>query len=198
MEKHEPYMKLCRYLKDRRIFISESERDACYAVTRHRIIPKHTVIMEQGRPVEKLYFLNAGIVRLYRIHNGIDYTLGLISSEDFVSTALYLSNGVPSSCALETLTEVDVLEWGKPEIALLKKELHHAYELELAMMDRLLSWLQEAQISAMCTTAEERYLQLVAMQPEVIKWVPLKYIASLLGIHQDSLSRIRNKVKHKE
>ena len=198
MEKHDiPYIKLCRYLKDRRIFISESELEVCYAVTRHRTIPKHTVIMEQGRSVEKLYFLNAGVVRLYRIHNGVDYTLGLVSSHDFISTPLYLANGVPSSCALETLTDVEVLEWGKPEADLLKKELHHAYELELAIMDRLLSWLQEGQINAMCTTAEERYLELVATQPEVIKWVPLKYIASLLGIHQDSLSRIRKMVKHK-
>lgn len=188
------FSKACQYLKARGIFVNDSELEVCRSVTRQRIIPKHTIIMEQGRPVEKFYFLNAGIVRLYREHNEVDHTLGLISSNDFISTPLFLGNGMPSTCGLETLTEVEVLEWGKPEIDILKEQLHHAYELERQIMERLLGWLQEGQIAAKCLTAEERYQQLLQEQPEVIRSVPLKYIASFLSIHQDSLSRIR---KHK-
>lgn len=191
------YTKACRYLQARSIFINEAELDAVRSVTKHRLIPKHTVIMEQGKPVENLYFLNTGIVRLYRVHNDTDYTLGLISTNDFVSTPLYLANGVPSSCALETLTDVDVLEWDQADISILKQEFHHGYALELAIMDRLLSWLQMQQIDAICLSAEERYLKLLEQQPEVIRSVPLKYIASFLCIHQDSLSRIRKMVRQK-
>ncbi|ACU62129.1 Crp/Fnr family transcriptional regulator [Chitinophaga pinensis] len=191
------YSKICRYLEARRIFINEAEQATVRSVTRHRIIPKHTVIMEQGKPVESLYFLNAGIVRLYRIHNNVDYTLGLISSNDFISTPLYLANGVPSTCALETLTDVDLLEWNKADMQTLKQEFHQGYELELSIMDRLLSWLQSLQIDAICLSAEERYLKLIEEQPEVIRAVPLKYIASFLCIHQDSLSRIRKMIRPK-
>jgi hypothetical protein len=67
----------------------------------------------------------------------------------------------------------------------------------MAVMDRLLSWLQCLQIDAICLSAEERYLKLVEEQPEVIRSVPLKYIASFLCIHQDSLSRIRKMVGRK-
>ena len=42
-------------------------------------------------------------------------------------------------------------------------------------------------------TAEERYQLLAQEQPEVLRRVPLKYIASYLGITQVSLSRIRAK-----
>ena len=191
------YSKICRYLRARSIFINEAELDAVRSVTRHSVIPKHTVIMDQGKPVERLYFLNTGIVRLYRTHNDIDHTLGLISSNDFISTPLYLANGVPSTCALETLTDVDVLEWNKADVQVLKQAFHHGYELELAIMDRLLSWLQGLQIEAICLSAEERYLKLMEEQPEVIRSVPLKYIASFLCIHQDSLSRIRKMVRQK-
>lgn len=191
------YSKICRYLQARSIFIHETELDTIRSVTRHKVIPKHTVIMEQGKPVESLYFLNMGIVRLYRIHNNTDHTLGLISSNDFISTPLYLANGVPSTCALETLTDVDILQWGKTDLETLKQTLHHGYALEMAIMDRLLSWLQGLQIDAICLSAEERYLKLVEQQPEVIRSVPLKYIASFLCIHQDSLSRIRKMVGRK-
>ena len=188
---------ICQYIRERRIFISDTESEIFRSLTTQRTVPPHTVLMEQGKPVEKLYFLNAGIVRLYRVHEGVDHTLGLISSRDFLSTPLYLANGVPSTCALETLTEAEVLEWGKREADQLKAELHAGYELELTIMDRLLSWLQDGQIDTMCLTAEERYQKLLRQQPEVIRSVPLKYIASFLGIHQDSLSRIRRITKQK-
>ena len=42
-------------------------------------------------------------------------------------------------------------------------------------------------------TAEERYELLAKDQPEVLRRIPLKYIASFLGITQVSLSRIRAK-----
>ena len=41
-------------------------------------------------------------------------------------------------------------------------------------------------------SAEERYKNLITVHPEIIKRVPLKYIASFLGITQVSLSRIRS------
>jgi CRP-like cAMP-binding protein len=191
------YAKICQYIKTRGIFVNEAELEVFRAVTKHRIIPKNTVIMEQGRPVESLYFLNAGIVRLYRVHNEVDHTLGIVSSNDFISTPLYLANGLPSTCALETLTDIEVLEWGKQEMHTIRQEFHQGYALELAIMDRLLTWLQDGQINFMCLSAEERYLKLMMEQPEVIRTVPLKYVASFLGIHQDSLSRIRKLVSER-
>ena len=48
---------------------------------------------------------------------------------------------------------------------------------------RMLSMLQE--------TAEERYTSLVTNRPEIFQQVPLKYIASYLGITDSTLSRLR-------
>jgi CRP/FNR family transcriptional regulator, anaerobic regulatory protein len=49
--------------------------------------------------------------------------------------------------------------------------------------------------SLISQTAEERYLNLLKYQPNVLQSVPIKDIASYLGIHPDSLSRIRNNIK---
>jgi len=160
-------------------------------------LPPYTMIMGQGKVVKTLYFLNKGIARLYRIQGGIDYTLGIISVNDFLSTPLYLQSGQLSPCALESLTEIDVLVWDRPTVEEMKRQIPRMYEMELAIMDRLLNWIQDSQIDAVCMTAEERYQKIMVEQPEVIQQVPLKYIASLLGIHQDSLSRIRKTLGQK-
>ena len=41
------------------------------------------------------------------------------------------------------------------------------------------------------SSSRERYEMLCTLRPEVIKRVPLKYIASYLGIALETLSRIR-------
>ena len=43
-------------------------------------------------------------------------------------------------------------------------------------------------------TAEKRYLNLMADQPEVIQNVPIRLVASYLGVKPESLSRIRRKI----
>ncbi len=50
--------------------------------------------------------------------------------------------------------------------------------------------LQEIQTE----TAENRYIKLLESNPALLQRVPLKYLASYLGIAAQSLSRIRKKL----
>lgn len=42
-------------------------------------------------------------------------------------------------------------------------------------------------------TAEQRYKQLFAFNPELFNAVPLQYLASMLGMTPETLSRLRKK-----
>lgn len=44
--------------------------------------------------------------------------------------------------------------------------------------------------------ALNRYMSLIKVRPQIVKEVPLKYIASYLGITQQSLSRLRASIKN--
>ncbi len=188
------FRNVCTYLNARGILLAPADVVMIASVTKHRTFPKHSIIMQQGKIVRKLFFLNQGIVRLFRMKNGNDYTLGFATANDFISTPLYLLNGELSSCALEALTDIDVLEWSKSDVEAIKNKVSKAYDIEQAIMHRLLTWLQDSQVDAICLTAEERYKKLLREQPELLQMIPLKYIASFLAIHQDSLSRIRKQV----
>lgn len=188
------FQKVCSYTQQRNILFTPDELRVIASYTKHKVLPPYSELMTQGKSVEYLYFLNSGIVRLYRIHNDNDYTLGIVSSNDFISTPLYLFNQAISPCALESLTDVDVLVWDRESALALKEKIARMYDLELAIMDRLLSWIQEIQVDLVCMTAEERYQKILREQPEIVLSIPLKYVASLLGIHQDSLSRIRKSI----
>ena len=50
------------------------------------------------------------------------------------------------------------------------------------------------ELSLLTETAEQRYLNLFSEQLHLLKQVPLKYIASYIGITPQSLSRIRKRI----
>jgi CRP-like cAMP-binding protein len=181
------------WLKSYNIVPTEEDKAIIKKHTHQISIPKNTIIMKQGRPVERLYFLNSGIVRLYRVQDEIDQTIDFVSWKEFVSTAVYVFNQRISPCALETLTPVEGFCWEREDLFVIKEQTSCGAKIEEALLDRLLNWTQDREIDIMSLTPEERYIKLLDAQPSVVQGVPLKIIASYLGIHQDSLSRIRKK-----
>ena len=50
------------------------------------------------------------------------------------------------------------------------------------------------ELSLLKYTAKERYLRLFSEQPKIIQLIPMKYIASYIGITPQGLSRIRRQI----
>jgi CRP-like cAMP-binding protein len=175
-------------LKDMRLFMAH---------TRLRRFPKNTILMAQGKPVEHLYFVNSGVIRLLRNTTEGDTTLDFVPVHEFASTVFFIRSGQLSPCALESLTDVEALYWSKEDVLTLLAGAECGPAIEMAMLGRLLNWKQDREVDIITLTPEEQYKKLLRDLPEVVMQVPLKYIASYLGIHQDSLSRIRNKVSRK-
>lgn len=57
--------------------------------------------------------------------------------------------------------------------------------------------LKERTMSMINSTAEQRYEHLINTRPDILQNVPLKYIASYLGVTDTSLSRIRKEIMQK-
>lgn len=88
-----------QWLNDNRIFTSEADIEFLTQITSYTVVPKNSLLMPQDRPVEKLYFINKGITRLFRRHKGADTTIAFVKENQFASTIIYLLNQVPSPCA---------------------------------------------------------------------------------------------------
>lgn len=188
---------ICDWLLQRNIRVGSEDFNIFREHTRETKIPRNTIILQQGKPAPKLFFLKSGIVRLYKIHEDTDLTVDFISGHEFVSTAIYVLSQLPSPYGLETLTETDALEWDRKDLLLFEENITISEKIKGAMLERLLNWTEERDTGIMTLSPEERYVKLMDTQPDIIRSVPLRYIASYLGIHSDSLSRIRKKLSEK-
>lgn len=188
---------LLNWLHSRHIHPTANDMYFLTQHTAYKRIKKNTLIMKQGRPVTEFYYINSGIARLFLKHNDEDITIAFINAPQFASTIFYLLNGQPSPLAIETCTEIKALQWTKDDIIAIKEHTSFGNKMELAFMELLLNWNFEREVSRLIHSPEERYRILLASDPLALQQVPLKHIASYLGIHQDSLSRIRNRLTRK-
>lgn len=188
------FSQLLQWFGEKNISLTLGDMHVLEQHTECKTIPRNELIMRQNRAVERFYFLNRGIARLFLKHHDEDITIAFISAPQFASTMNYLLNQVPSALAIETCTEVEALQWERSDILTFREKSRFGHLWEVAFTEVLLSWNMEREVDRLTLTPEERYYKLLQTAPEVARLVPVKHIASYLGIHQDSLSRIRNRL----
>jgi CRP-like cAMP-binding protein len=64
-------------------------------------------------------------------------------------------------------------------------------EFDNKLLAHSFALLEEKMFAQLHTTAKERFQKLMQEEPELFQHVPLHYIASMLGITPESLSRLR-------
>ncbi|MEL7003638.1 MAG: cyclic nucleotide-binding protein, partial [Bacteroidota bacterium] len=67
-------------------------------------------------------------------------------------------------------------------------------EIEKWFLAKCFMSIEDRIFSLISMSAEERYTYFLQTKPELLRQVPLQYIASILGMTPETLSRIRRKI----
>ena len=95
---------------------------------------------------------------------------------------------------LECITNCEFYKIERSKLVELIDKSENFKKLSLAIFEQSVATTQLRANDFATLTAELRYKKLVEQQPELIKNVPVQYIASYLGIKPQSLSRIRKQL----
>lgn len=173
--------------------LSEESEKVLYSLIKVQTITKNEELQSIGKTCQTLYFLKSGLARIFYFHDGIDVTEGFYGPFALIARAESLFGGLPSKKGIQVFEESDVWSISTKELFSIYDNHRDIERLFMRLFER--SYVQTIQRieNLQFHTAEERYELLVKDQPEVLRRVPLKYIASFLGITQVSLSRIRAK-----
>jgi len=171
--------------------VSKEAEEAILNVSSNIAIPKNKDLQPIGHTCKTIYFITKGVGRIYYFKDGIDITESFTFENNIIARIESLFTGKPSRKAIQILEDAEI-------IAINANELFKLYD-KFPEIERLFRKIFETayvetvnRIEGMqFHTAEERYYALMEQAPDVIRRVPLKYIASYLGITQQSLSRIR-------
>lgn len=153
-------------------------------------VPAHHLLLKEGEVCKKAYLIKQGAVRTWFDGRDKEICFQFFFEGDVVYASESLRKGTPSPFNIQTM-EPSTLFWigsaGLDEIRrdapLYNQILDKVVERQEQFMHRFFTFLKD--------NPQQRYEDLLKHHPEIIRRVPLQYIASYLGITQVSLSRIR-------
>ena len=173
-------------ISDETVQALEESVTACRFPRRHRLICAN---MDN----RSAYFIEKGMTRSYWIVDGEEITTSFAGEGSIVFSMDELYYGKPSEEFVETIEETLAYR-----IALNRLNQLFATNLELANWGRIIHQneyrrLHRSHKERLTLSAKERYKAFQSQFPSTCRRVPLKYIASYLGITLPTLSRLRSK-----
>lgn len=155
------------------------------------------ILTDYGDVEWRMMFLNKGLVEMSVLsERNEEKVIEFITPDSFFNSYESFLKNTPSSVRLRAITSCEI------EYAL-KSHVKSALEHDLItniiarkIIDGRYVKRMESQVAFLTKSAKERYEELVAHRPEIIQQVSVKKIAQYLGIHKESLSRIRHSFAH--
>ncbi|CCZ10590.1 MULTISPECIES: Crp/Fnr family transcriptional regulator [Culturomica] len=155
--------------------------------------PKDIVVHEREIN-SNLYFITQGVWRAYTFKDGVEVTLWFVSEGEMALSVWGYTSNLPSHLTLEVVTDSEAYCLSRSKLEQLFQSSISLANLGRKILENFMLEIEVAWLDSYNRTALERYVTLLEKQPEIIRAVPLKYIASYLGITAQSLSRIRNRL----
>lgn len=155
-------------------------------------------LLQTGGTNNEYLFLTKGVIRAFT-HNreGDEVTTGLYGPNSMVIEVASFFTRTPSLETLQTLTDCEGYSISFEQVNRLFHTIPDFREFGRAMLVKEFAAFKQRTLSMITQTAEERYVALMTGSPELIQHVPVKHIASYLGVTDTSLSRIRRELTKK-
>lgn len=151
-------------------------------------------IIQEGETERFIYFLVTGAVRVGIQQDGNERILDFWFDNSFFSSYSSLLTQTPSRVYIQTLTDTEVLRLDAQVFTRLYDTSLQANRMGRLIAEQLFLRKTRREIDFLTKSATERYRDLLEQHPDIVQTVPIRQIASYLGIHPESLSRIRREL----
>jgi CRP-like cAMP-binding protein len=155
-------------------------------------LAKNEYLLTQGQICRQLYFLEKGALRGFYTLDGKEITHWFGFENDFVTSFHSFISNEPSVENIQLMEGSVLWAISKEELTGLFNQFHEIERLFRIAVEKYYIRLEERFVNAQFKTARERYESLIKETPHILERVSLGYIASYLGISQETLSRIRS------
>ena len=182
---------LRQYIKSS-IFISEKELEFLLSLFKPIFLDKGDFLFTNETICCQMVFVNKGIIRRFYVNNkGIDTTTDFLFESEFITTFHSLSNNNANSFLMQAIVPSQLMVISKYDLEFLYIHIPSFKKIVKDIAEEQTKVVGQRIKSYLSVSSEERYKLLLIENPTLLKNVPLKYIASYLGITIQHLSRIR-------
>lgn len=174
--------------------LRKDEIQAILYIFSEKTFDKGTLFKEGNTVIKNLGFLIEGSARSYFINEkGDEITDEILQKNNFLSDIISVRSNQKSPIVIEILENSTVLVASMDKVwDLLDNNITFNILIREYIGDRSMELLKR-HLMFLNGTSTERYQYILETNPEILQKYPLKFIASMIGVTQTQLSRIRNK-----
>lgn len=159
-------------------------------------LQKGELLMKSGDAPSAVYFVRRGALRGFIDDEGKDITTWITAENEFVASISGLDGSTSAVQTIEAIEDCDLVQMP----LLLMEKIYELYP-ETNRIGRILfqQYYMDAERRALIVRyakAEQRYKLFLEQYGHLSNRIPLKFIASFLGITIETLSRVRRKILH--
>ncbi|MDW5287225.1 Crp/Fnr family transcriptional regulator [Formosa sp. PL04] len=156
---------------------------------------KNEVLLSNGKNSQASYFVKKGCLRLFYIdENGKDVTRYIAFENQFATELVSFITNEPARETIQVIENSELLY-------ITHDDFRHLMTIVPKWKDLYSIYLEKAYVnnskrlhSFTTLDASERYKQLFKINPNIVKRLPNKIVASYINISQETLSRIKSKI----
>jgi len=157
-------------------------------------LEKGDYFVRAGRMCDKMSFHTAGLMRVFAQHEDKEVTQWISYKGNFITDLGSIICDEPAKFNIQALTWCECYTIDKKDYLNLSQVIPRWPMLERMLITRCFRFMEMRIFALLSMSAEERYRYLQEQNPDLFHSVPLKYLASMMGMTPESLSRIRNKL----
>lgn len=159
------------------------------------VFQKGDYLLEEGKMANEYYILEKGLVRSFvNDFNGCEVTTQFFVENEIIIDVSSLFQRIPTQENIVCITDCECWKLDFETFQELFHRIPNLREWGRSWMSQELFAYKNRSLAIFTLSATKRYLNLLEQKPQVIKFAPLKQIASYLGITDTSLSRIRKEL----
>ncbi|WP_342644593.1 Crp/Fnr family transcriptional regulator [Mucilaginibacter sp. CSA2-8R] len=156
-------------------------------------LKKGDYFLRSGTHCNKLSFIRDGILRVYVTLPNAEVTQWIATRGYFMTDLNSFFYGQPGRFNMQALTDTPLYTIDADQYARLGKLVPRWNDFEKLFMGRCFVTLENRVFDLIALPAEARYQKLFEQNRDLFNQVPLQYLASMLGMTPETLSRIRRK-----
>ncbi len=178
--------------------LTEKDIEDFMGITTYKKAGKNKTILKSGVLTKKAFLILNGTVRGYIVdEKGVEITILIRSTGIFVADTGKLYTDKPQRMTFKSIDEAHILLFNYKDFESLANENPRIMQLHLNALKEAVTRLFYRVESLTTMTHEERYKDILTLNPNFLKTTNAKYLANFLGITPQSLSRIMKRIKNK-
>ncbi|MBK6265623.1 Crp/Fnr family transcriptional regulator [Marivirga sp. S37H4] len=172
--------------------LSEEELHLLEGITSSKQIKKGSFLIQEGEVCKEVVFIRSGILRsFFTKPNGEEVTYCLTFGNNLMTALSSLIEEKPTHENIQALTDLELEVIKKSDLNKLVENNFRWMKVVKILVEQQYIELENRMLDLQRLDAKERYEKLINEREELVRYIPLKHLASFLNITPRHLSRLR-------